>query len=79
MISARRDGRGHWPRGKRRGTQARNYVRALRALGLSWRDIAGQVGIDPRQLRRYLAGEDYASPARIRSLRRICVKFAACD
>lgn len=69
--SSRTDGRGHWPKGKRRnqtGRQAKPLLRAARKDGLSWREIAILIGVDQRQVRRYTAGEDYPNLATMKRI-----------
>jgi ribosome-binding protein aMBF1 (putative translation factor) len=66
MISERRDGRGHWPSGKRRSdiTRAQHdrVLAVLRVLlGRNWsrRRIAQRLAVSDRAVRRWLAGDDW--------------------
>lgn len=69
MRSQREDGRGHWPKGKRRNQDAGNWQRIRlsthrlienhwRHGKITYRALAAAVGVSDRTIRRYLAGED---------------------
>lgn len=77
-MSARRDGRGHWPAGKRRSDveplERRRAVVRLRAAiekGESRRAIARAIGMSDRTVRRWLAGEDWPMAQSARRLARL--------
>jgi IS30 family transposase len=66
MKSHRRDGRGHWPKGKRRSSippnVRRSIIRKIRIAldkGLSRRTIAKEIARTPRTVGRWLRGEDF--------------------
>lgn len=72
--SARADGRGGWPVGKRRHTDVGDWQRIrLRIVSLiadryqhgriSARALSIAIGVNDRTVRRWLAGEDRPSPA----------------
>lgn len=77
MRSSRRDGRGHWPRGKSRSTltvaQRAAVIRKLRraAEEQSFRQIARTLGVSDRSIRRILAGEDQPSERMFGLVRRL--------
>ena len=64
FASLRKDGRGHWPAGKRRSdASGRDVRRALAAIrranerdGHSLRSIARTLGVSDRTVRRWLDG-----------------------
>lgn len=81
--SARADGRGGWPTGKRRHEDVGDWQRIrLRIVSLlndrpehgrvSVRAIARVMGVADRTLRRWLQGEDRPSPADQERLRAWC-------
>lgn len=78
MRSAREDGRGHWPRGRRAHPRPpRGLLRALaRALeqpergSVSIRAAAEACRVSDRTVRRWLAGEDWPAPVSARRLER---------
>jgi len=66
--SSREDGRGHWPRGKRRSDLTdHEYKRAIAALKRGVEDhgsaksVARQLRKSDRTIRRLLSGEDWPS------------------
>jgi len=68
MESQRKDGRGHWPQGKRRHetkgikkliSQVRSILR--RRKGTTKKGMAREIGVDPHTIRRWLSGEDVPS------------------
>lgn len=74
----RDDGRGHWPRGKRRNQplpqrQINGLMRRLKnkltpgakTEGQSINQTAREIGVSDRTLRRWLAGEDNPSAAHL--------------
>lgn len=72
----RKDGRGHWPPGKRRSgiepQERRSVIARIRIAcdrGLSLRAIAGVTGISDRTIRRWLSGEDHPLPEIARRVR----------
>lgn len=78
LQSRRRDGRGHWPRGKHRHPAPPAEVLAAlrRAHGageLSYRVLARRMRVDDRTVRRWAAGEDYPAPALARRLARFLI------
>jgi DNA-binding XRE family transcriptional regulator len=71
MTSQRTDGRGHWPAGKRRHPDAGTWSRTRLALtkflddhydrrydGISQKQLARDLGVSDRTVRRWLKGED---------------------
>lgn len=65
VVSARADGRGHWPKGKRRSklspAEHEKFLAELRQLlaeGLSRREIARRRGVSEKAVRNWLSGED---------------------
>lgn len=77
MVSERQDGRGHWPKDKRRSRVAAHEVAALvrvlerRVERTSARFVARQLQISDRTVRRWLKGEDWPLPASIARLKRL--------
>lgn len=76
-MTARKDGRGHWPAGKRRGTTGRHRDRAVVRLrakmskeGWSCRGVADELGVSDRTVRRWLADEDHPTQANLDGLQR---------
>ena len=66
MVSRRKDGRGHWPKGRARNQAGRRVLPILRAYYhgcRSLRLLAELIGVDQRTVRFWLAGEKYPSPA----------------
>lgn len=66
MGSARKDRRGHWPRGKRRGVTSAKRVQAVDRLRrriesgrISRRGAAVALCVSDRTIGRWLRGEDY--------------------
>lgn len=73
-MSVRTDGRGHWPRFRRRNPAPPNgLIEQLRGLigVVGWRYAGRKIGVDPRQLRRWLAGDDWPSPDNVERMRDI--------
>lgn len=75
MTSERRDGRGHWPAGKRRSRlparERRALIRRVRLAldhGESRRAIARKLRISDRTLGRWLKGEDFPMKAKRHAL-----------
>lgn len=73
MQSTRKDGRGHWPAGRRRNPDAGQWSRTRLALqslldehwqqGVrSERAVAAALGVSPRSLGRWLAGSHRPHP-----------------
>lgn len=73
MKSKRKDGLGHWPRGKRRNEDRGDWsglrLRLRRLIDDHWqqgvvsiRAAAEAVGVSDRSIRRYLSGEDRPAP-----------------
>lgn len=71
--SARKDGRGHWPHGKRRHDDLGSWSRVRLALArlldarhhrgvVSIRALASVLGVADRSVRRWLAGIDRPHP-----------------
>lgn len=69
MRSTRDEGRGHWPRGKRRNPDRGNWSKvrlsASRFIEDNWRygeisykALAADLGVDDRTVRRWLGGQD---------------------
>lgn len=67
-LSHRADGRGHWPRGRRRtpdSDERREAIAGLHARiadGWSIRGIAGDLKVSGRTLGRWLSGRHHPSP-----------------
>lgn len=72
MKSARPDGRGHWPSGKRRNVDRGNWSRVRMSLArfiddhwaagkVSIRALADEIAVNDRTIRRWLSGEDRPS------------------
>lgn len=77
LSSARPDGRGHWPRGKRRSSLTADQQRALLAelrrvigRGESRRGIARLLDVSDRTVRRWLDGTHVPLPAQATAIRR---------
>lgn len=72
--------KGHWPKGKRRvATEHDQWLPLLRTLrrklrdpekGRSRRALAGALGVDTKTVRRWLAGEDWPHPRRLKPIQR---------
>jgi transposase len=71
MHTVRTDGRGHWPKGKRRSDVSRRarteFVAQLRVAvarkNSSIRAVARLLDVSDRTVRRWLAGEDWPASA----------------
>ena len=69
--------RGHWPKGRRRNpedgvklvlTRTRRALRRLIPGQVSRKALARVVGVSPRTISRWLAGEDYPSARSLQKL-----------
>lgn len=77
MQSNRRDGRGHWPAGRRRSAimpaARRALIRQLRLAldrGISLRRLAEKHRVCDRTLRKWLTGEHFPMPWRAKRMSR---------
>lgn len=84
--STREDGRGHWPKGKRRNRPPKDWPSVKRALERllrnpergdvatelvrSRRGLAAVLGVSDRQVRRWMSEEDMPSVERVAAIRR---------
>lgn len=73
MTSTRKDGRGHWPAGKRRNPDAGHWSRTRLALQQilddhwrrgerSYAALAAELGVSDRAVRRWLSGTHRPHP-----------------
>ena len=92
IESKRDDGRGHWPKGKRRNDPSPEWPQMLKQLqrllrtpsrnrgekGLhrSRRGLANYLGVSERQVRRWLSKEDMPSTDRVGEIKQFIVLLA---